>query len=92
MTLPWREHPAARDDYLNAVIWYEDQEDDLGERWADSLDAAVDFVRQWPKSAPIYRGVRRLPQIRRKGVDPGTGAVDYQTSNRSRQNHPGETA
>lgn len=34
-----------------------------------SLDIAVDFTRQWPDSAPLYRGRQRLPQIRRKGVD-----------------------
>jgi len=70
MTLrPWQEHPAARDEYLDAVIWYENQDTGLGARLADHLDYAVDFARQWPEAAPLYRGRRRLPQIRRKGVD-----------------------
>lgn len=65
----WQEHPAARDEYLDAVIWYENQDTGLGARLADHLDYAVDFVRQWPEAAPLYRGRRRLPQTRRKGVD-----------------------
>lgn len=42
MTLrPWQEHPATRDEYLDAVAWYESQEAGLGERLAGNLDAAV---------------------------------------------------
>ncbi|MDR2373959.1 MAG: type II toxin-antitoxin system RelE/ParE family toxin [Bifidobacteriaceae bacterium] len=65
----WREHPAAREEYLEALVWYERQDPGLGERLAEDLDSGVDFIRKWPDAAPIYRGRRRVPLIRRKGVE-----------------------
>ncbi len=67
--LPWREHPAARAEYLNALDWYDEQEAGLGDRLADDLDDGVDFIRAWPDAAPVHRGAKRIPVIRRKGVD-----------------------
>lgn len=69
MTLPWREHPAARAELRDAARWYDDQEVGLGERLADEVSAALTLIRAWPDSAPQYRGRQRLPQIRRKGVE-----------------------
>lgn len=65
----WREHPAAREEYLDAVAWHDDQEPGLGERLADRLDDAVDFIRQWADAAPPYGGRRRHPIVRSKRVD-----------------------
>ncbi|MDR1077657.1 MAG: type II toxin-antitoxin system RelE/ParE family toxin [Propionibacteriaceae bacterium] len=67
--LPWREHPAARAEYLDALTWYEEQEVGLGERLADDLDSRVDFIRAWPEAAPLYRGCQRVPAIRRKSAE-----------------------
>ena len=67
--LPWREHPAAREEYLDALAWYDDQEAGLGDRLGDDLDNGVDFIREWPDSAPLYRGRQRIPRLRRKGTD-----------------------
>ncbi|WP_454131724.1 hypothetical protein [Microbacterium lacticum] len=67
--LPWREHPAAREEYLDALAWYDDQEAGLGDRLGDDLDAGVDIIREWPDAAPPYRGRQRHPLIRRKGVE-----------------------
>lgn len=69
MPLPWREHPAACEEYLDALAWYDDQEAGLGERLADDLDSGVDFIRAWPDAAPLYRARQRVPIIRRKGVE-----------------------
>jgi len=68
--LHWREHPAAREENLDALAWYDDQEDGLGDRLGDDLDSGVDFIREWPDAAPPYRrGRQRMPVIRRKGVE-----------------------
>lgn len=66
--LPWREHPAARDEYLDAFAWYNGQEAGLGERLVDQLDDGVDFIRAWPDAAPLYRGRQRVRTIRRMGI------------------------
>lgn len=67
--LNWREHPAARAEYLDALAWYEDREAGLGDRLGDALDQSVDSVRAWPDAASPYRGRKRNPVIRRKGVE-----------------------
>ncbi len=67
--LPWREHPAAREEYLDALVWYDDQKAGLGDRLGDNLDSGVDFVREWPDATPPYRSRQRTPVIRRKGVE-----------------------
>lgn len=69
--LAWREHPAARAEYLDALVWYDDQWAGLGDRLADSLEAAVDFMREWPEAAPLSHERHNLPVVRRKSVDDG---------------------
>ncbi len=69
MTLEWSEHPAARQELLDAVVWYDDQEHGLGYRLADELAVAVRLIRDWPDAAPLYRGRSRIPPIRAKGID-----------------------
>ena len=56
MTLEWSEHPAARQELFDAVVWYDDQERGLGDRLADELAAGVQLMREWPDAAPLYRG------------------------------------
>ncbi len=67
--LPWREHPSAREEYLDAIAWYDLQEAGLGDRLATELDNAVDFVRDWSDAAPQHRGREGRPLIRRKRVE-----------------------
>lgn len=74
--LGWREHPAAREELVDAVDWYEDRAPDLGSRFADAVDADLRFIRRWPDIAPRY-GRRRLPQIRRKGMDLSPYGIIY---------------
>lgn len=69
MTFEWSEHPAARQELFDAVVWYDDQERGLGDRLADELAAGVQLIREWPDAAPLYRGRSRTPPIRAKGID-----------------------
>ena len=44
----------------DAVLWYNEREDDLGRRFLDELDRAVRLVRTYPKaSTEIEAGIRR---------------------------------
>lgn len=67
--LPWREHPAARAELVDAVEWYEERRPGLGERLDTELMEHLAFARKWPDSAPLYPGRQRVPVIRRKGTD-----------------------
>lgn len=58
--LPWREHPSAREDYLDGLAWYADQELGLGDRFADAVDGGIDLIREWPNAAPLYRGHQNI--------------------------------
>lgn len=66
--LPWREHPAAREELRLAAHWYEDKDRGLGERLTSEVDDAIAFIRALPDVAPLYRGRKRLPVLRRKGI------------------------
>ena len=67
--VPWREHPAARAELIDAVEWYEERQPGLGERLNAELMEHLADVREWPESAPLYRGRQRSPRLRRKGTD-----------------------
>lgn len=67
--LPWREHPAARAELIDAVDWYEDRQPGLGERFNAELMEHLAFARTRPDAAPPYRGRQRRPLLRRKGVE-----------------------
>lgn len=69
MTLGWSEHPAAREEFLGALTWYDDREPGLGSRLADEIAAGVALIRASPGAGPLYRGRNRTPQIRRKGLE-----------------------
>lgn len=51
---PYREHPAARDEYLESVAWYEAREPGLGSQFSEELNNAVDYIRHWPDAAPLF--------------------------------------
>lgn len=68
MTLEWREHPAARAELFDALVWYDDQQPGLGERLADEFVQGVRFIREWPDAAPPYQSRGWTPPIRAKGI------------------------
>lgn len=40
----------AREDILSAILWYEEEQDGLGERFISDLDMAFDYLRAYPQS------------------------------------------
>jgi plasmid stabilization system protein ParE len=49
-------HALARADLYVAWAWYEDQQSELGDRFAAAVDAAVQRIARWPKSgSPAVR-------------------------------------
>ena len=48
-------------DILEAFVWYEDQEPDLGKAFIAEVDAAVERIRENPNAFPaVYQLVRRI--------------------------------
>lgn len=66
--LPWREHPEARREYLDALTWYAGLNAEVGERFYDETNDSRNLIREWPGSAPPYRHIERTPPIRSKRV------------------------
>lgn len=66
--LPWREHPAARSELRDAVIWYDDQKPGLGDRLTDEISAGLAFVSRSPGAAPLLRGPSIVQQVRSKSI------------------------
>lgn len=66
--LPWREHPAARLELIDAINWYEEQQKGLGERLNNALMSNLALVRERPDSAPPVRELQRDLMIRRRNV------------------------
>ncbi|MFC5931151.1 hypothetical protein D6T64_13475 [Cryobacterium melibiosiphilum] len=65
MTRDWNEHPAARDEFLDAYERYSAFEDGrLGDEFADAAEAAAEFILRWPDAAAPFRGRRREPMVR----------------------------
>lgn len=65
MTLNWNEHPAARDEFLDAHGRYLEIEDGkLGDEFADEAEAAAQLILQSPDAPPPYRGQQREPMVR----------------------------
>lgn len=65
MTLDWREHPEARQEYLDALRRYAEVDGgELGDEFADAADAASDLILEWPDAPPPYQRKRRTPMIR----------------------------
>ncbi|MCI1746887.1 MAG: type II toxin-antitoxin system RelE/ParE family toxin [Acidipropionibacterium sp.] len=67
--LPWREHPAARAELVDAIGWYEERQSGLGERLNAELMEHVAFAREWPDAAPFYRNRQRHLLLRRRSVE-----------------------
>lgn len=65
MTLDWREHPDARNEFLDAHERYSAiDHGKLGDEFADAAEAAAELVLQWPDAASPFRGRQREPIVR----------------------------
>ena len=57
---------AAEGELLDAVRWYEDQQDGLGARFLLEAQKTSDQIEEWPRTGPVWaysevlEGVRRL--------------------------------
>jgi len=68
VTLNWREHDEALDEYHRAAQWYEDKREGWGEVFMDAVDAAVDSVLDPSIRWGFYRSRKSAPQIYSRSV------------------------
>lgn len=66
MTLPQREHPAARAELRAAANWYDNPE--TGQELLNATLEARRDIAESPESWPTVRGWDREPHLRRKSV------------------------
>jgi plasmid stabilization system protein ParE len=57
--VPIRFAAAAKTDFRDAVLWYEDQRFGLGDEFARSVSAAPHLIARGPKRWPARQGLRR---------------------------------
>jgi toxin ParE1/3/4 len=55
----YRIGPAAREDLRQAAIWYEDEREGLGVRFADEVRRAISLIVSSPQRWPVRDGTRR---------------------------------
>ncbi|MFZ0293078.1 MAG: type II toxin-antitoxin system RelE/ParE family toxin [Candidatus Sulfotelmatobacter sp.] len=61
MTLPVVWTPEANEDLLEARAWYDNIRLQLGERFAQAVDAVIETLMEHPLQFPVvYRGRRRV--------------------------------
>jgi plasmid stabilization system protein ParE len=65
VTVPLVWHPAAVDEFLGAVTWYEQQRPTLGAEFADACRAALALIQDRPQAFRIMRGDVRRVLLRR---------------------------
>ena len=63
-----REHPDAREEFLDALDWYDDHANGLGRRLLTEFNANLTLIRTWPEAAPRYRGRVNHPGLRAKSL------------------------
>ena len=63
MTLTWREHPEAFDEFRAAVEWYEGKRVGWGEVFIDAVDAAIASILDPSVQWGFYRARRSDPQL-----------------------------
>ncbi len=68
MTYRWREHEAAHAEFREAVLFLEDEREGWGDRFADSVEAAINSILDSPHSWGLHRGGRREPPVRTRSV------------------------
>ena len=68
MTLAWREHAEALDEYRAAATWYETNRSGWGDVFMDAVDAAIESILDPSISWGFYRDRRRTPQVYSRSV------------------------
>ncbi|MFT4011092.1 MAG: type II toxin-antitoxin system RelE/ParE family toxin [Nocardioidaceae bacterium] len=69
MTLPWREHPAATDELLDAIRHYGRRQAGLGEEFAAEVARSIKDIQWKPEAWQRFPGWNRLPVVRSRRVD-----------------------
>ncbi|MDR0782702.1 MAG: type II toxin-antitoxin system RelE/ParE family toxin [Propionibacteriaceae bacterium] len=62
------DHPAAREDYLEAVRYYAEHGDGLGDALIDCFEEAVDDVLDAPETWPLVQEWDEQPSVRSRKV------------------------
>jgi len=62
-------HPEATAEFLDAVAYYEDKQDGLGERFRRNAAGAVADVQDNPEAWPKLPGWDRDPVVRSRGIE-----------------------
>jgi hypothetical protein len=57
-------HPSARAELLAAVEWYESKAENLGNRFAAAIGAAIRFAQERPEAGSAYAGQWRRVSLR----------------------------
>lgn len=61
-------HPAAEDELVGGIDWYDERELGVGDRFEDEVLAAVGASADSPQSWAVWPGWDREPVVRSKGV------------------------
>jgi len=65
MTLPVVFRHAAKDEFDNAAIWYEERQIALGGQFTSEVKSAIELAATDPERFPIKYGTIRCVQVRR---------------------------
>lgn len=57
--------PAAAREYEAAAVWYDQQEDGLGDQFIQEVERVLDFASGHPEMYPVQRGSLRRALVRR---------------------------
>lgn len=68
MSLAWREHAEALDEYQAAAAWYEAQRPGWGDVFMDAADAAIKSILDPSIQWGYYRRQRRTTQVYTRGI------------------------
>lgn len=63
--IPYGFHPEAEDELLEAVRFYEERGEGLGQRLLGEVREAIALIREHPEIAPVTRGVFRAKTLKR---------------------------
>jgi toxin ParE1/3/4 len=61
--------PEAEQEMLEAILWYEDRQEGLGEKFHEATRHAIEAVAQAPLRFPVYEAAKLRHELRRASVD-----------------------
>ena len=67
--LPWREHPEATKELLDAIRYYHGKQAGLGDDFAAEVARAITDIQWYPNAWPMLTGWERIPVVRSRQVD-----------------------